>query len=262
MYCNDSSNGEYNDFFDNLDRPFVEKWKAITDYYKCEINSKYYHIGCDKALVTIYDLVNNYQSPKNKITGLPPLIFILNGAERNIQLRRTDDTHEYYIYFGRKCEIEYILECGGSAVIDIGVDSVFIVNSEEYLPNYYEADSMAKHLYKCKCIPVADFVKLYMPNDYKPPSSSSFEQNNIILLKNKNYVPKKLDNETAVRNLYETYLSQYNSSNRDLVVNYVRQNAKDGTEFIDISTAIIPSNIICCARLYVVLNEIQEFMKN
>ena len=318
-YDNGSTNEDYSDL-DNLDRAFVNKWKQHIPYYLCNINNKYYHIGSEKAIVTIYDSVNQYQSPKNRIPGLQQHIFILNGIERNIQLRRTEDTCEYYISFGKKCEIEYILSCKATAVVDIGANSVFIINTEEHLPYYYEKDDGAMYLYKCQRMPVTDLVIMCMPNDYISPTASAFDPNTVKQLKNikeileargkqqiineearkeyniaeeqrrtyiqlkekemeqrydeeesrnkiiyelsNNYVPKKLANKIAVKNLYETYLLQYQLADQNTtVVDYARQSADDGTEFIDITTSIIPSDMKCSSYLKIVFAEILQFVK-
>jgi len=74
------------------------------------------------------------------------------------------------------------------------------------------------------------------------------------------YKPRNLHNKYEVKELYKKYLSEYDFVDTNAVLDFTREVANDGTDFIDISSLNIPSDKKCSYKAYLVLKEITGFL--
>jgi hypothetical protein len=146
---------------------FVIQWKQSYPYKVCFENNKVYDVGSPKGYIYVYNAIrfNTIELFRKKSIDIPEL-FILNGNKRGVTLRKTEET--YWIYFEHKCELEYIFEYGGIAVIDIGADTLFQVTKESLSSNYKDTTNIPNRLfYKANPIKIDSFIDQYMPDRYK-----------------------------------------------------------------------------------------------
>lgn len=152
------------------DTSFVEDWQQEIPQYVCREDHVIYSLGSSKGLVTILGDIQDCPTIQFRYNThlTTPKVFILNGINRNVKLYRTNDTEKEWVYFGRKCEIGYILKNNGIAAIDMENDYIAIVSSHDYLPDYYKVDDDTPilHMYPCNLVHIDDFVDLYLPTQY------------------------------------------------------------------------------------------------
>lgn len=177
-FSNDTAyeiNKQYNR--DEQDTVFVEKWQLQYSHYVCREDCSVYSLGSSKGLITILGDINEYTGTKYQENPrvTTPKVFILSGTRRHVNLYRTNDTENECIYFGRKCEIGYILQNNGIAAIDMGHDYIALVSSTDYLPTYYKTDDGKPilHMYPCTLMHINEFTDVYLPAQYPKPQRPS-----------------------------------------------------------------------------------------
>jgi hypothetical protein len=175
---------------EELNTEFLRRWQQSHPVFPCTSNCKIYNFGSPSGLVTIYDAVNKYQITrfgKVPLVDLPPHVFVLNGIKRNVSLYLTEDTREFFLKFGIKSEIEYILRIAGIALVVMG-GFVFEIRdlsslSEDYCSLGGEAEGPC-HLYRCFCWEPGEVARKYFPEGYTVTSGTTASEPEIVVLKN------------------------------------------------------------------------------